>query len=343
MDATYLLPSARSIISIMLPFDGRIIRDYLGKIDHGGFQHHETNIYRQLYTIGRDIADVLQQEGFQAVVAEPNLDYRFKDTPEYKRVPFKVKQAMLDWFASDAPFYIRPMKKRVAPYLIYHGMKSTNWNLVPSFSHRYGAVAAGTGHLGWSGNVLHPDYGARVLYNTVITDCELTSDPMIRENPCDGCRICARACQSRFIHLKDRDEINIGGRSFVHNKKAHNLRCIFVCAGFSGQNEDKRWSTWSPGRVDLPASDRDLSRFWKTFAREKFYYKNYYAKVFSDLNTHTEFGFIRKKEDRFLSTCGNCQLVCWKTLSERRENFEILTNSGEVVEGPDFSFKVRKA
>ena len=33
---------------------------------------------------------------------------------------------------------------------------------IPDFSHRYGAVAAGIGRLGWSGNMLTTDYGALV-------------------------------------------------------------------------------------------------------------------------------------------------------------------------------------
>jgi len=210
-------------------------------------------------------------------------------------------------------------------------MKSTDWNLTPSFSHRYGAVAAGIGYLGWSGNVLHPAYGARVLYNTVITDSELKPDPMIEKNPCDGCRICTKVCQSKFISVKDRDQVVIGGRKFVHNKKGHNLRCIFVCAGLSGQNEYPDWSTWSPGRIVLPPSDEQLEEFWIEFISKKAWQRNYYSKVFSDLLYHSEFGFIRKKKESLVMTCGNCQLVCWKTKKQRQENYDILINSGEVA------------
>ena len=70
--------------------------------------------------------------------------------------------------------------------------------------------------------------------------------------------------------------------------------------------------------------------------------KNYYSKVFADLLYHSEFGLIRKKENRFATTCGNCQLVCWKTREERMQNYEILINSGVVEEGENFSFKVNR-
>ena len=111
-------------------------------------------------------------------------------------------------------------------------------------------------------------------------------------------------------------------------------------AGLSGQNKYKGWTTWSPGRVTLPEADNELEEFWKRFVQKNLWRKNYYSKVFSDLLYHSEFGFIRKKEDRFPSTCGNCQLVCWETRKQRKDNYDILTNSPMVEAGEDFSFKV---
>lgn len=332
MDAGYLLPGARSIISIMLPLDDRIIRDYLGKKDREGLQQHETETYRKLYAIGTEIADLLKKEGHRAVVAEPNLDYRYKDSKEYKKVPYEIRQKLSDWLGSDSPWPVAKFKKMILPILYEVSVKkSVDWNLTPSFSHRYGAVAAGIGGFGWSGNVLHPDFGARVLYNTVITDLDLPSDPMLDNSPCDGCRICTKVCQSNFINPKEKTAVTIGGRSFEHNKKAHNLRCIFVCAGFSGQNKHAGWSTWSPGRVILPESDDALELFWKKFVTTNMWYRNFYSKVMADLQYHSEKGFIRKETDRFATTCGNCQLVCWQTRELRRENYEILVNSGVVT------------
>jgi epoxyqueuosine reductase len=208
--------------------------------------------------------------------------------------------------------------------------KGVNWNLLPSFSHRYGAVAAGLGTLGWSGNVLHPKWGARVLYNTVITDAVLEPDPMLEEQSCDGCRICTRVCQGRFIHAKQRDAVTIGARRFEHNKKAHNLRCILVCAGFSGQSEIPGWSTWSPGRLKLPARDEELEPYWSALLKDNLWRGNHVSKVLSDLVFHTEYGFVDKPHDRFETTCGNCQLVCWRDRAERKENYKLLKRGGVV-------------
>jgi len=342
MDATYVLPSAKSIISVMYPLDGETIRKYLGKEDHDAFQEHETYVNRKLYHVCRIIEEFLKSEGHAAKSVEPNLDYRFKDGPKYKRVPYKYRQRMVDWLASDSSPRMQKVKRRLVERFYERSTDYTDWNLTPSFSHRYGAVAAGLGSFGWSGNVFHPEYGSRVLFDTVITDAPLESDPMMEETACDGCRICTRVCQAGMIHPKEKDTVSIGGKELVHARKGHNLRCIFVCAGFTGQNKFKGWSTWSPGRIELPETDDDIERFWDEFAKENAWRHNYYSKVLADLVAHSELGFVRKTRERFMTTCGNCQIVCWKERKERQENYDILVESGQVVEGPNFSFKVVK-
>ena len=343
MDPNYVLQGARSIVSLMLPLDGNIIRRYLAKEDHPGLQKHETEVYRKLYSIGRKVAAFLESEGYRAVSVEPNLDYRFKSATEYRKISYAYRQRMMDWLSSASGPLLTRLKRRLVQKFYPRSARGIDWNLIPSFSHRYGAVAAGLGNFGWSGNVLHPDYGARVLFDTVITDAELESDPIMEETPCDGCRYCARVCQSGFIHMTDKTEVTIAGKTSTHNRKAHNLRCILVCAGFSGQNLHKGWSTWSPGRITLPEKDEDIERFWDAFAKENAWKHNYSSKVMSDLIFHTEYGFIRKPKDRFMTTCGFCQFVCSRTRKERKENYEIILEGGEVAEGPNFRFKVLRS
>ena len=43
------------------------------------------------------------------------------------------------------------------------------------------------------------------------------------------------------------------------------------------------------------------------------------------------------------TTCGFCQVVCSSTRKERKRNYEAILASGEVVEGPGFSFRVVKS
>jgi epoxyqueuosine reductase len=340
MDTSYILPGARSIVSVMLPLDGDIIMRYLGKEDHASLQKHETAVYRKLYAICEEIAAFLTSRGYSAAAIEPNLDYRFKDGKKYKRVPYKWRQSMADWLSSKSGPLVTTIKKHLVNLIYEKSTDYTDWNLTPSFSHRYGAVAAGLGSFGWSSNVMTPEYGSRVLFDTVITDAVLESDPMLEKSPCDGCRICTQVCQVGMMHPAREDHVTIGEKTFTHAKKAHNLRCIFCCAGFTGQDRHKKWSTWSPGRISLPENDHDLVEFWNTFVKNNIYKHNYYSKNLTDLQFHTEYGLVRKPYDRFMTTCGNCQMVCWETREQRKKNYDILTHGGEVVEGPNFSFKV---
>lgn len=339
-DAHYVLPSAKSIVSVMLPYDGGIIRRYLGKEDHTGFQQHETDVYRKLFWISKSIEAFLRSEGFEAVACEPNLDYRYKYSAAYKKTPYWIRQGYVDWVRSKSGAIGTALKRSSVGFAYDREATVVDWNLTPSFAHRAGAVATGLAAYGWSGNVLSPEYGARVLFNTVVTSAELESDAILAESPCDGCKYCTRVCQVGMIDPKQKDSVVIEGKVFDRGKRGHNLRCVLCCGGMTGQGKHKGWSTWSPGRLDLPDTDDDIVTFWDEFSKNNLWKHNYYSKVLSDLVFLREYGFVRKPHERFMTTCANCQIICWKTREERKENYEILVNSGEVVEGVDFSFEV---
>ncbi len=327
MDPEYLLPGAQSIISLMMPLDKDIVKQYLAKKDHQSYWEHEGLIYKKLYAIGEALSEHLKDKGYKSITAEPNLDYRFKDKVKYNLMPYGFRQKMADWFASSSGKTGRMIRKAIVAVIYKRVDDGVDWNLTPSYSNRYGAVAAGTGTLGWSGNVLHPDHGALGIYATVITTAPIDSDPMMVETPCDGCRTCTKVCQSGFIEVKEKDTVYIAGQTFTHNKKNHNLRCILVCAGFTGQSRYKDWATWSPGRFDVPENDAEIEGFWSQFVKKNLWQNNYYSKNLANLVYHNHFGMIRKPEERFPPTCGNCQLVCFPSRGERNENYDIIKNS----------------
>ena len=64
----------------------------------------------------------------------------------------------------------------------------------PDFSLRYGGVAAGLGHLGWSGNLVTKEFGASLYLGGVLTTAPLEPDPMAKENYCNKCKICFKVC-----------------------------------------------------------------------------------------------------------------------------------------------------
>ena len=62
-------------------------------------------------------------------------------------------------------------------------------DMVPDFSHRYGAVAAGLGRLGWSGNLMTPQFGSVVFLGLVLTSAVLEHDPLLEEDRWDKCKL----------------------------------------------------------------------------------------------------------------------------------------------------------
>lgn len=326
-DPEFLLPGARSLVSLMVSYDPEIVARYLAKQDSEAMQRHEAELYTRLDEAARAVADLLVDTGHDAVAAEPNLDYRYKAKPAYRRVPHGVRQTMTDWLARDGRPGLGRAKRRLVPLLYRGPLRVKGWRLTPSFAHRYGAVAAGLGSLGWSGNVLHPEHGARVLFTTVLTSAVLEQGDMLDQQPCDGCRLCERSCQSGFIHRDDAVQVTIGGRVFEHNRKASNLRCVLVCGGFSGQSRFPGWSTWCQGRVSLPADDGELQACWDALMLASLGHHNHASQAFATMAHHAEHGFVRRPERRFEATCGYCQHVCAADRTQRNAAYRAITST----------------
>ena len=120
-DPGYLLPSANSVISFAVSLDKNIVKDFISKKKWRPHCDNRKAIAQTLYTIGDALVELLQSKGYEAVNVDVNNDYR----PE------------------EAAADLTEMTE-----------------FLPDFSHRYGALAAGIGRLGWSGNLLTRQYGA---------------------------------------------------------------------------------------------------------------------------------------------------------------------------------------
>ncbi|MDA8217478.1 MAG: hypothetical protein M0Z94_07640 [Dehalococcoidales bacterium] len=286
-DAGYLLPSTRSIISFAIPLDRKVIRDYLGKKDWLGHGADQKRIYRGLYTIADGLADFLRGRGFEARGVDANSIYR----PE-------------PGGATRINAVLR----------------------VPDFSHRYGAVAAGLGWLGWSGNLMTPQYGSAVFLGSVLTSAELEPDPLLEENPCDKCKLCTTVCPVEMVSKTESVSVTIAGREYSYAKKRNNARCLIGCMGYHGLAPNKRWSTWSPYRADYPLPEDEaelvsLSRRLRAADPD----------MQRGRGTLTERDKCFDQKETYINTCANCALICWERREDREENRSILLNSGLVV------------
>jgi len=104
----------------------------------------------------------------------------------------------------------------------YRPYKDLRISFAPDLVHRYAAVAAGLGQIGWNGLFLSPEYGPRQRISSVITNAPLKPDPMYNGPVlCDRCMECVKACPTgalkpEILKKENRDinKIEIGGKIF---------------------------------------------------------------------------------------------------------------------------------
>ena len=287
----YVLPSAQSVISMAMLIDKKSIREFLGKSDWFSHGEDRKQMARSLYLIGDKLTKFLQDKGHEAVAIEVNNDYR----PEEGAVDV----------TEMTEFY-------------------------PDFAHRYGAVASGIARLGWSGNVLNPEYGALLELGTVLTSAELEPDTLLSENPCDKCKMCTLVCPVEMISKTETKEVRIAGITDEIAVKKPNTCCWIGCTGYQGLSVNKKWSNWSPYRLDhpLPTNKGELDKL--NIQLQK-------ADPQMDLpeNIFANYREAMFNPDWLANTvCGNCRLVCWQKRDDRKENMRLVTNSGIVALSP---------
>ena len=182
----------------------------------------------------------------------------------------------------------------------------------PDLSHRYIAVRSGVGSFGWSGNVGIKGFGTAIILGTCITEAELQPTDPIPEDQgfCDKCKLCVSACAVEMIEKEKEMSVTLGGQKFTHAARRSYLLCQFCCGGFTGLHKSKKWSTWSPGRFQVPDKEEELK---KELLRAVSLYNQ--RPIMPGGYTHSIGGLKQ------YMTCGNCQIVCW---GDKKETAKIL-------------------
>lgn len=289
-DAGYVLPETRSVISFAVPLDRKTSRDFLGKKDWRSHCEERKLIVQTVYEIMDRITEFLKDEGHEAKQIEVNNNYR----PESG--------------AADV---------------------TEMTEFLPVFSHRYAAVASGVGRLGWSGNVLVPEYGALIELGTVLTSTKLEPDPLLEENPCDRCKLCTAVCPVGMIDTKDKKLVTVAGIKEEIAVKRPNTCCWIGCTGYHGLSPNRKWSNWSPYRmgVPLPRDKNELDGLNIRLQKAD-------PQMCLENNSYTDYRKAMFDPNWFTNTvCGNCRLVCWPNREDRQTNLELLRNSGVVALG----------
>lgn len=104
-------------------------------------------------------------------------------------------------------------------------------------SHKHAAAAAGLGWIGRNNLLVHPQFGSRVRYNTVLTDMGLEPDAPLGFG-CGECRACASSCPASAIKEEQADFDHRGCYEMLtvfKNKRSlgHHIcgLCVKVCKG----------------------------------------------------------------------------------------------------------------
>jgi len=250
-----------------------------------------------------------------------------------------------DFIENNSPYKVYP----VVPNGKYRPQKGGIANLVemdiqyPNFSLRYGGVAAGLGHIGWSGNLVTKEYGGSIFLGGVITTAPFEPDPMAPENHCNNCRICQKACTTGYVSLKeveDRFPVIIGGVKQVYGKRGTYLRCGIGCAGWTGVSENRTWSIWSPVSICLKEISEEE---WTAERKSQLFNELYNDKKTPEtlrnfnrtiLNQFAKVGAAENVALRPLKDtnprCGNCSFICVANPKKRVELWKKLKSSGRV-------------
>lgn len=229
--------------------------------------------------------------------------------------------------------------RRVHANLVYR-QDEPDWRMEmhPDLSHRYVAVASGLGSFGWSGNVGIEGYGTAILLGTVVTSAELEPGTPIPEEEsfCKRCKICAASCAGGMFSKNRETSVTLGGRTFTFAARHAFAICDFVCGGFTGLHKSGKWSTWSPGRYRIPEEKNDIyTELFRAIAN--------YGRWPERVDGASGYYNPAVPEKKVYLTCGTCQIICWGSEEDTRENHRLLTSSGCVLQREDGSLEALPA
>lgn len=134
-----------------------------------------------------------------AVAADPPAVRGANDTEEYMALAWtgyqRADAAALSMrrFLHDAGYKTEFIVRE------WHRARDRSGKSVKTISLKHAAVAAGLGTIGRHTLLITPEHGPRVRMSGFVTDAPLTTGQPMKNDLCDGCDACARACPSGAI------------------------------------------------------------------------------------------------------------------------------------------------
>jgi len=132
----------------------------------------------------------------------------------------------------------REIEKKGSKAIPFPASQLVDWkNQKGHISHKRVAEMAGLGWIGRNNLLIHPVYGARMRFNTVITDMPLEESRLL-DKDCGSCRSCMDVCPASAIKENPADFDHVGCYNMVTQlKNKRNLGhhicgiCIEACTG----------------------------------------------------------------------------------------------------------------
>jgi hypothetical protein len=102
--------------------------------------------------------------------------------------------------------------------------------------------------------------------------------------------MCVASCPVDMIHKQESVEVPVAGITEEIAGKRTNNCCWIGCSGYHGLSPNKKWTNWSPYRVDTPLPKKD-SEVDKLCTRIR--------KVDPDMNFYDYFKYTHYRESFF--------------------------------------------
>jgi hypothetical protein len=328
---SYVMRGAKSIVSLVMPMDVDGIYDWFSKKTHVTHSVDQAVLNQEIRHKAEAIVDFVKGLGYKAKAVATNNSYR------RSRDPLSTKPDFSHRFGAIAA-----------------GVAGQGWsgNIMTK---EYGAAV----------------YLSTVVTSADLKSDPAIDPRYFMEEFCYKCRLCEKTCVAGMFDSQEEEYVLLGKDLHPRGKRLSIDYCNASCFGLHSLSRDKKWSTWGihwmsrwidqqpePNetkkiRKDLiikgtttgdSTSRYDLiSRIGGTIISKKLIAE--FKEKMPNFKTQKErnvfmvdwaerVGVKNLRDDRIL-TCGNCCLICGPTLQETRKRYEMLVNSGIVIQGPD--------
>jgi epoxyqueuosine reductase QueG len=128
------------------------------------------------------------------------------------RIAMAARMGVMDTSKSHlylmSKFIEDQFKAKTAPVLSSYplDMEAPALGLLGDISLRHAAVSAGLGVFGRHNLVIHPRFGSRLSFTGILTSLPLPSDPPVKEEICNDCKLCVEACPGKALEIEGKTE-----------------------------------------------------------------------------------------------------------------------------------------